>query len=571
MKSIVFGLGALIRGVACVILILPLTQLVLQPAEAQPVVRAVLNAASGDSTTIARGSFMSIYGDQLGTQAGPPSSLPLPTTLGGATVTITPDGGTKTYQAYLHFVSPGQINAVMPSAVPAGPASLTVTVNNQTSFKAPVQVSESNFGIFTIASQPAGMAIAQNYESPTSLPLNLYTNPARPGQTLILWGTGLGAYTAGPDNDAPQAGNIVDNAKVLVAGYEITPFYAGRAPGIPAVDQINFTLPADAPIPDGCSLQVQVQIGDSVQYSTATIAKSSYAPVCQHPYGLSTDLLNKLQQGGTVSASIALVERAYGVLGIANGAPFGSIKEEILVQTRKFTANGSPLTNQGFEYAMSQAPGSCTVISADQGKLDLVDYLDVNIDSAPLDAGSTLTLAGPGTTKQFSALGSLETIFEGTSLPGGAGGLQSALVDGDWTITGTGGQDVKAFSAPFTLKNQFNLTNIPASITRGQPLPLTWTGGGTGESDLVRIAIWGSSIGTTTPVIVCTASAKDGAFTVPDSVTSQLATDLGGGVLSAYSTTTAANFTAPLAAGGNLDSGVIKLNILDGFAGITIK
>ena len=146
--------------------------------------------------------------------------------------------------------------------------------------------------------------------------------------------------------------------------FAITPFYAGRAPGIPGVDQINFTLPEDSSIPDGCSLLVQVQVGDVVQNSAATIAKSSNAPVCQHAYGLSTDLLTKLQGGGTVSAAVALIERSYGILGVANGSIFGSIQEEILTQFRKFAANGSPVTNQGFQYAMSQAAGACTVISA---------------------------------------------------------------------------------------------------------------------------------------------------------------------------------------------------------------
>ena len=125
----------LVRSAVYGVLILPFMMFVVPRAEAQPVVHGIVNAASGDLTSIARGSFMTIYGENLGAQAGPPSSLPLPTNLGGATVTITPSGSTKNYQAYLHFVSPGQINAVMPSAVPAGSAFLTVTVNNQTSLK----------------------------------------------------------------------------------------------------------------------------------------------------------------------------------------------------------------------------------------------------------------------------------------------------------------------------------------------------------------------------------------------------------------------------------------------------
>jgi len=243
----------------------------------QPAISGVVNAATSDITQLARGSFISIYGANFGPQAGPPSSLPLPTTLGSTQVTI--KSGSTNYQAFLHFVSPGQINCILPSAVPAGQAFVTVTVNNVTSLPRNILVAEHSFGIFTIGSQVGGMAIAQNFVSPTSVPLNLYTNPAGPGQTLILYGTGLGAYTNGPDGDAPQAGNIVNNALVMLNGFPITPFYSGRAPGIPGVDQINFTIPADAPIPDGCSLPLQIQIGSIGQNTVATIAKSSYAPV----------------------------------------------------------------------------------------------------------------------------------------------------------------------------------------------------------------------------------------------------------------------------------------------------
>ena len=71
----------------CIALLSGLAFLALS-ARAQPSVAAVTNAASGDTTQAARGSFVSIYGSKLGTQAGPPSSLPLPVTLGGASVNV---------------------------------------------------------------------------------------------------------------------------------------------------------------------------------------------------------------------------------------------------------------------------------------------------------------------------------------------------------------------------------------------------------------------------------------------------------------------------------------------------
>ncbi len=538
------------------------------PAAAQPVVSAVINAANGDTTTLARGSFISIFGSKLGTQAGPPSSLPLPQSLGGATVNIKPASGGSTFQAYLHFVTAGQINAILPSAVPSGPADLTVTVNNQTSTAHRIQVAESSFGIFTIGSQPAGIAIAQNYESATSLPLNLYTNAARPGQTLILWGTGLGAYTGGPDGAAPQAGNIVSDAQVIVAGTSITPFYAGRAPGIPGVDQINFTLPDSIPIPDGCSLEVDVQIGSNRQNGVATIAKSSNGPVCQHPYLLSSDQLTSLETGGTLKALVIEILHSQNIQGFANGVPVGSVHEEAELALRKFAANGSPLTNQGYPFALSQAPGSCGVIPASAKDIDFIDTIDsITTLNFPLDAGSNFTLSGPGGSASLGSAGSLTTLFDGVNIPGAPSG-SAFLQDGSYTLSGTGGKDVAAFQAQFVLQNQFK-PNFPAAIAKGQPLTLTWSGGNDG--DLVRMFAAGIAFSGSTPMITCTANATDHTFTIPADLTAQLHGDQPVGVLVFFAMGAPISLSVPLAGGGSLDSAKIVTGSLASFTSIPLQ
>src|ERR1700731_3040781 len=87
---------------------------------------------------IAQGSFFTIFGTNLGPASSPPIAYPLPTTLGGTTVKVTA-GGTTT-NAFLWYVSPGQVNAILPQTVPTGTASLTVTYNNATSGSASFQV-----------------------------------------------------------------------------------------------------------------------------------------------------------------------------------------------------------------------------------------------------------------------------------------------------------------------------------------------------------------------------------------------------------------------------------------------
>ena len=68
---------------------------------------------------IARGSIFSIFGGQLGPEAGAVvSSFPLQTSLAGVSIQVTQ--GETSVDAIPLFVRDGQINAIMPSDAPLG-------------------------------------------------------------------------------------------------------------------------------------------------------------------------------------------------------------------------------------------------------------------------------------------------------------------------------------------------------------------------------------------------------------------------------------------------------------------
>lgn len=56
-----------------------------------------------------------------------------------------------------------------------------------------ILVVDSAPGLFAVNQQGFGPSVIQNFISPAEQPLNTLTNPALPGQYVILWGTGLGA------------------------------------------------------------------------------------------------------------------------------------------------------------------------------------------------------------------------------------------------------------------------------------------------------------------------------------------------------------------------------------------
>ena len=100
---------------------------------------------------------------------------------------------------------------------------------------------------------------------------------AQPGQTFILYGTGLGAGL-NPDNVAPQAGNLATKTEVFVGGQTAAIQYNGRSPCCAGLDQIVFQVPANAPL--GCWVPVQIRTSGATVSNTVTMAISADGSPC---------------------------------------------------------------------------------------------------------------------------------------------------------------------------------------------------------------------------------------------------------------------------------------------------
>jgi uncharacterized protein (TIGR03437 family) len=102
--------------------------------------RGIVNAASFVAPGlpgggIARGSIFSIFGRNLGPASSPTLAFPLVLNLGGVSIRVSQ--GSTSVDAIPLFVSPGQINAIMPSNAPLGMVSVRVTFNNSTGNPSP--------------------------------------------------------------------------------------------------------------------------------------------------------------------------------------------------------------------------------------------------------------------------------------------------------------------------------------------------------------------------------------------------------------------------------------------------
>lgn len=524
-----------------------------------PTVTGVYNGGSYD-TKIARGSIFVAFGTNLGpsslVQAGAP---PLQPALSGTSISFTPVGGGSAVSALMFYTLSSQVAGLLPSTAAAGDYNVTVTYNGATSAGFKVTVVDRSFGIVSLAGNGKGPAVVQNYNSATSTPINGYTaaggyTPAYPGQTLIIWGTGLGPITAS-DADAPGVQDLRGAAtiKVVVGGRQIDPFYAGRAPQFPGEDQINVTLPAD--IETGCNVSLQISVNGAMSnQTTVAIASAQGAAACVHPF-LSSDQLTKLMSGGSLTMGVFSLSKQTSKISFG-GISLTSVAESIGGGFSKYTLGSIDEAGGAAGAALFTQIGSCTVI-----KQVIEGTNFAGAGPSPLDAGAQLTLNGPGVSSK--------------AVPKNAGvysaGLNTSqsqtgvLTAGTYTLTGPGGADVGPFTATINLATPVTWTNQDATteINRSQALPITWSGGG--SSDVVSILGMsgivsgiGADATTDAKIFLCLAKASDGNFTVPTTVLSQLdpvpaSSTTGIGLLAVTSGTAPAPFTAPLTAGGNVD------------------
>lgn len=181
-----------------------------------PTITLVENAA-GFQPSIAAGSWVVIQGTNLSTitrtwRADDFVNGALPPQLDGVSAQI------NGKSAYVYYISPTQLNVQAPSDSAVGPVSVTVTNAAGASAPATVQLAAVSPAFFPWQGKYA-VATRTDFSLvglPGLLP-GLTTVPAKPGDIILLWGTGFGAT-----NPAFPAGQTVTGAPALVANPTVT-------------------------------------------------------------------------------------------------------------------------------------------------------------------------------------------------------------------------------------------------------------------------------------------------------------------------------------------------------------
>jgi uncharacterized protein (TIGR03437 family) len=237
----------------------------------------VVNAASSDPFTaqLSPGEVITLYGSGLTSGSPATASAPFPSTLGGTQVLITPAGATAPLNAPVYSVSAAQISAVVPYNLPNGTSVVTVQVNNSGTLSNPVQayVGSTSPGVFTVPSGGLGNGAILHAD----YSLVSTASPAKAGETIQIFLTGLGAVSPGvtAGSPAPSSGTlaqVTNSLYVYIDNQPATVTFTGLAPGLGGLYQLNVTIPSGAgsgPV----TLEISCVDSDNVQ---ATI------PIAQH-------------------------------------------------------------------------------------------------------------------------------------------------------------------------------------------------------------------------------------------------------------------------------------------------
>ncbi|MGD0776332.1 MAG: IPT/TIG domain-containing protein [Candidatus Solibacter sp.] len=199
----------------------------------------VINAASfaPPGNPISPGQFVSLFGTGLA-KSNQTAAPPYPATLNSVSVLI------NNKPAPLYFVSPTQLNVLVPYATSGPTATIVVQNSSVNSNTVTVPVAATSPGIFTPdqSGSGGGAILHADYS---------LVNPAKPaigGETVLIYLTGLGTVTPAVADGTAGTGTALHTADaglvVYVAGQQATVVFKGLAPGFPGLYQLNVTCPS---------------------------------------------------------------------------------------------------------------------------------------------------------------------------------------------------------------------------------------------------------------------------------------------------------------------------------------
>jgi uncharacterized protein (TIGR03437 family) len=178
--------------------------------------------------------------------------------------------------APIYYLSPTFISAVVPYSVTGPTATIVVTVNGVLSNSVDVPLAPTAPGIYSWTANGLGEAIVAHALTAVKVE---QSNPARVGEYITIYLTGLGAVTPPVTEGVPAPSTPLSKANAWVNGpfsvyVEGLPcagssFFAGLVPTLGSVYFVNCQIPAVAPGLRGLAIQTLDGFTDMVSLYVA--------------------------------------------------------------------------------------------------------------------------------------------------------------------------------------------------------------------------------------------------------------------------------------------------------------
>jgi uncharacterized protein (TIGR03437 family) len=233
----------------------------------------MFNPATGSRGDVCSpGGLASLSGENFTSQAGRNAVFyPLPTRLAGVQVKV------NGHAAPVLFASPSQVNFQCPQLPPGSPLEVTVETENGASLRADSSaMAAAAPGIFTVSGTNQGV-ILRTATNEVAMPHQegLASLPARPGESLTIYATGLGSVVGsvpeGSQSPRDRQIRLEHKVRVVIGDVSVDAAFAGLAPGMVGVYQVNTWVPSNLPTTATIPLRLEVLLEDGTLARSNTV------------------------------------------------------------------------------------------------------------------------------------------------------------------------------------------------------------------------------------------------------------------------------------------------------------
>ena len=206
-----------------------------------------VSAGSYCGPQLAPGSIIAAFGTGLAADLQIAATTPLPTTLGATSVRLR-DSANVERLSPLFFVSPGQVNYLLPEEAAIGPATVTV-LNGANQFSGSIQVARVAPALFTANADGSG--------APAAIALRILAGGTQITEPVVEFDAARNRFVPRPIDLGPEGEQVylilfatglrqrssLAGVAARIGGLPADVAYAGPQGGLVGLDQLNIPLP----------------------------------------------------------------------------------------------------------------------------------------------------------------------------------------------------------------------------------------------------------------------------------------------------------------------------------------